>query len=212
MKKLIYSIFAIAAISMVSCGSPEGEETNEAGEGHEQEGPAAISGTYNSVEGSSITWKARKKASEDFVHVGSVPVSGNVIVDNNMIVGGEFTIDFLSIDEDGDTDYTKMLEAHLQDSTFFFTSKYPTGKFTITGSEGGNVTGKLEMLGTSVDVSIEGNGAFSEDEVTYEGTATVDMLPFNMPFLVMTEQAPEEEKGQTPNPNIIFDLNLSFKK
>lgn len=215
MKKFIYTIFAFAALTMVNCeGGEEATDGEEGGEAHgtENEAPAAISGTYTAAEGSTITWKAKHYADDDYVHVGTVPVSGNIIVDNNVIVGGEFNIDIINLDEDGDTDYTKMLEDHLQDSTFFNTAMFPSAKFTITGSEGNNVMGTLELLGMSTDVTLEGVAAFSESEVTFEGSTTVDMLIFNMPFLIASEQAPEEEKGQSPDPQIVVEVNMSFTK
>ena len=212
MKKFFYTVFAFTALTMVSCG--EGEETTEGEdeEGHGTEAPAAISGNYSAAEGSTITWKAKHYKDDDYVHVGTVPTSGNIVVDNNMIVGGEFTLDIINLDEEGDTDYTKMLEGHLQDSTFFNTAVFPTAKFTITGSEGNNVMGTLELLGMSTDVTLEGVAAFSDSEVTFEGSTTVDMLTFNMPFLIASEQAPEEEKGQSPDPQIVVEVNMSFTK
>lgn len=212
MKKIFYSIFAIAALSMVSCGATEGEETESTGDEHGTETPAAISGTYNTAEGSTISWKAKHYKDEDFVHVGTVPVSGNVVVDNNAIVGGEFTIDIINLDEEGDSEYNQMLEGHLQDSTFFNTAIFPAAKFTITGSEGNNVMGTLEVIGVQTDVTLEGVVAISGDEVTFEGGALLDLLTFSMPFLNMSEQASEEEKGQSPDPTIGIEVNMSLTK
>ncbi len=212
MKKFIYSIFAVASLAMVSCGEQESEDAEGAGETSETEAPAAISGTYNTTEGSAITWKAKHYKDEDYVHVGTVPVSGNVVVDNNVIVGGEFTLDIISLDEEGDSEYNKMLEGHLQDSTFFNTAVYPTAKFTITGSEGNKVMGTLEVIGVSTDVTLEGVAAYSENEMTFDGSTTLDMLTFNMPFLNASEQAPEEEKGQSPDPQIVIEVSMSLTK
>lgn len=213
MKKFFYTIFAFTALTMVSCGEGgEATEGEENAEEHGTEAPAAVSGTFNAAEGSTITWKAKHYKDEDYVHVGTVPVSGNVIVDNNVIVGGEFSIDIMNLDEEGDSEYNQMLEGHLQDSTFFNTAIFPAAKFTITGSEGNNVTGTLEVIGVSTDVTLEGVVAVSDTETTFEGSTTVDMLSFNMPFLNMSEQAPEEEKGQSPDPQIVIEVNMSLTK
>lgn len=210
MKKILYSVFAIAALSMVSCENNDSEGSEGGAEGHET--PAAISGTYTSVEGSTITWKAKHYKDEDYVHVGTVPVSGNVVVDNNKIVGGEFTIDFTQIDEEGDSEYNKMLEGHLKDSVFFNTAQFPNAKFTINGSEGNKVMGTLEVLGIPTDITLEGVAAFSENEMTFDGATTVDMLTFNMPFLNESEQVTGDDKGQSPDPMVMIEVSISLTK
>lgn len=213
MKKILYSIFAIAAISMTSCGEANETETKE---GDTTDTTAveevAISGTYNTAEGASVVWKAKHYADEDFVHIGTVPTTGNVVVDNNAVVGGEFTFDIANLDENGDTDYTKMLEGHLQDSTFFNTLLFPTATFKITGAETGKIMGDLTVLGVSQAITIEGDLAITENEVALLGTTSVDMLGFGMPFLLMSEQAPEEKKGESPDPKVVFDIDLKLTK
>ncbi len=213
MKKLIYSIFAFTALTMVSCGGAEDTETKE-GEGHETETveEVAISGTYNTAEGASVVWKAKHYADADYVHVGTVPTSGNVVVDNNAVIGGEFTFNIVSLDENGDTDYTKMLEGHLQDSTFFNTVLFPSATFKITGTEAGKVMGDLTVIGVSQPVTIEGELSVTDTEVSIVGSTTVDMLGFSMPFLLMSEQAPEEEKGNSPDPKIVVEIDLKLAK
>lgn len=213
MKKLIYSIFTFAALTMVSCGGAEETETKE-GEGNETETveEVAISGTYNTAEGASVVWKAKHYADAEYVHVGTVPASGNVVVDNNAVIGGEFTFNIASLDENGDTDYTKMLEGHLQDSTFFNTMLFPSATFTITGTEAGKVMGDLTVIGVSQPITIEGELSVTDTEVSIVGTTTVDMLGFAMPFLLMSEQAPEEEKGNSPDPKIVIEIDLKLAK
>ena len=106
------------------------------------------------------------------MHVGTVPTSGNVVVDNNAIIGGEFTFNIVSLDENGDTDYTKMLEGHLQDSTFFNTVLFPSATFKITGTEAGKVMGDLTVIGVSQPVTIEGELSVTDTEVSIVGSTT----------------------------------------
>lgn len=213
MKKVFYSIFAIAALSIVSCGAQEGEtETEGENHGETTETPAAISGTYNSGEGASVTWKAKHNSDAEYVHVGTVPTSGNVVVDNNMIMGGEFTFDLNKIDEEGDSEWNQKLEGHLKAEDLFNVAVYPSAKFTITGSEEGKVMGKLEVLGVSQDVTIEGTFNVTENEVTVQGSTKVDMLAFQLPFLVQASTLPEEEKAQAADPIVVFDMNLTLTK
>lgn len=213
MKKLIYSIFAIAALSVTSCGGAEETETKE-GEGKDSTNveEVAISGTYNTAEGAAIVWKAKHYADEDFVHIGTVQTVGNVVVDNNAVIGGEFTFNLATIDENGDTDYTKMLEAHFQDSTMFNVMNFATATFTITGTEAGKIMGDLVVLGVTQPITVDGELTVTEAEVAFVGTSTVDMLGFGMPLLIMSEQAPEEKKGQSPDPKVIIEIDLKLTK
>jgi polyisoprenoid-binding protein YceI len=213
MKKVFYSIFAVAALSMTSCGAAE-ETGTEGGEGKDSTKveEVAISGTYNTAEGASIVWKAKHDADEDFVHVGTVQTAGNIVVDNNTIVGGEFTFDLTTIDENGDTDYTKMLEAHFQDSTMFNVMKYASATFTVSGSEAGKIMGNLVVLGVTQPITLEGELTVTDTEVAFVGTSTVDMLGFGMPLLIMSEQAPEDKKGQSPDPKVVIDIDLKLTK
>lgn len=207
MKKLVYSIFAIGAMSLVSCGGAETPENTE-----KKEEVAAVSGVFNTAEGSSIVWKAKHYGDADFVHVGTVPTSGNVVVENNQVVGGEFSFDLVKLHEEGDNDYTKMLEGHLQDSTFFFTSMFPNATFTITSATATSVTGELSVIGASQTITIDGTLTVAEGEVALVGTTTVDMLGFNMPYLLESEQAPEDKKSQSPDPKIVIEIDLKLAK
>lgn len=213
MKKIFYSIFAIAALSMTSCGAAEETETKE-GEGKTSETVKAdaISGTYNSAEGAVVIWKAKHYADDDFVHIGTVQTAGNVVVDNSTVIGGEFTFDLATIDENGDTDYTRMLEAHFQDSSMFNVMNYSTAKFTISGTEDGKVMGNLVVLGITQPIVIEGDLTISETEVAIVGSTTVDMLGFGMPLLIMSEQAPADKKGESPDPNVVIEIDLKLTK
>ena len=210
MKKLIYSIFAVAAISMVSCGA-DGAETEGKEKGKDSV-VAAISGTYNTAEGATIVWNAKHYADTNYVHIGTVQASGTVVVDSNMIVGGEFTFDLSTIDENGDSDYTKMLEAHFQDSTMFNVLLHPSATFTITGSEAGKVMGDLSVLGLSQAIVIEGELTVTETEVSLVGSTTVDMFGFAMPLLVAAAQAPADQIGTTPDPKVVIEIDLKLAK
>lgn len=216
MKKYFYSIFAIAAISMMSCGAQdadatEGTETPK--EGNEKtEAPEGISGTYSTVEGSTIIWKSKHYKDADYVHIGSVPVSGNIIVDNNQIVGGEFSIDVLNVDEEGDSEYNQMLEGHLKSPDFFNVAETPVATVKITGSENGKVNAVLSVLGVEQNVTIDAVSAFSENEATVEGSTTFNMLVYNMPYFIQSESVEEDKKGDSANPDILIEINLEMVK
>ncbi len=211
MKKLVYSIFAIGAMSLVSCGGAETAENTENKEEKKEE-VVAISGVYNTAESASIVWKAKHYGDADFVHVGTVPTSGNVVVENNQVIGGEFKFNLVKLDEEGDNDYTKMLEGHLQDSTFFFTSMFPDATFTITSATETSVTGELSVVGVSQTVTIDGTLAVTDGEVALVGSTTVDMLGFNMPYLIASEQAPEDKKSQSPDPKVVIEIDMKLAK
>ena len=86
-----------------------------------------------------IHWEGYKPAM-GVTHEGTVNVSqGQIFVENNMVSGGNFTIDFRTIaDTDLEGSSREKLEAHLKgtvegkENDFFNINKYPTGLFEIT--------------------------------------------------------------------------------
>jgi len=97
--------------------------------------PAATSDSgeaYKIAPGTKINWMGQKVTGK---HMGTINISeGQLMVANNTITGGNFTIDMNSInctDLDEKSGKTK-LEGHLKSPDFFDVAKYPTAKFEIT--------------------------------------------------------------------------------
>ena len=101
---------------------------------------------------SKIKWTGKEITTK--IHYGSLRfISGNILFDNNLIVGGEFTVDMLSLlNEDltgGSKDY---LENHLRSEDFFSVEEYPKSSLKITSTKKIEI-GKYEVTG---DLTIKG--------------------------------------------------------
>lgn len=213
MKKIILSMLTLSTMAFISCGEKDAE-TKEVVSETENVEVAAISGTYNVSEASVVTWNARHYKDTEHAHTGTVAINaGSIVVENEVIVGGEFEFNMASILEGGEpNDYTLMLQGHLMDTSFFFVADFATSTFTLNSVEGDVATGSLEVVGVSKEISFPVTTTVTEEAVTVSAEFDLDMLQFELPMLVGADALPEEEKMETPNPTITFQLDLSASK
>lgn len=82
---------------------------------------------------STISWAAKKTLVDTNNHLGTVKIKdGFLSVHENMIVGGEITIDMQSIiSTDLTGAFKKKLEDHLKSADFFATAEFPTAQLII---------------------------------------------------------------------------------
>jgi len=194
-----------------SCGEKNAETEVTETENIER---TKVSGTYTVADASVVTWNARHYKDTAHAHTGTVTInSGSIVVEEEVIVGGEFEFDMSSILEGGEpNDYTIMLQGHLMDTSFFFVADFVTSSFTLNSVEGDVATGSLEVLGVSKDISFPATTSVTEETVTVSSEFDLDMLQFGLPSLVEGDALPEEEKMETPNPIITFQLDISASK
>lgn len=213
MKKLVLSMLALSTMAFYSCGEKEAETEKEVA-GTENVEVAKISGTYDVVDASVVTWNARHYQDTVNAHTGTVAVSaGTIVVADENIVGGEFSFDMTSILEAGEpNDYTVMLQSHLMDTAFFFVADFATSSFTVTNVTDGVLTGNLEVLGVSQELSFPLNVEISAESVNATAEFDVNLLDFGLQALVAGDVLPEEEKMQSANPTITFQLDISASK
>ena len=227
MKKLTISMFALSALFMVSCGggkehtaktadSGVAEEANETEEITEPvlsvEGKD-ISGIFNLKEGSSLGWDARHYKDEEYVHHGALNItSGHVNVTNSQVTGGEFEFDMNSISEEGEAAPWGSLPDELKGAEFFDAEKFATATFTIKGSNAGNVTGDLTVLGVTKELTFPAEIAITDDQFNAIAEFTVNFLDFQLPGLVEGETLPEEEKMEGPNPEVRIHFEISAQR
>lgn len=95
-----------------------------------------INENYNlNKEKSTIEWEGKKVLGS---HTGFVKfISGSMQVQNNLITGGDFTVDMTSITNTDieDKEYSDNLVKHLKSNDFFNVSKYAKSYFKITKIE-----------------------------------------------------------------------------
>ena len=206
MKKIILSMLTLSTIAFSSCGEKESETENVA--------VVKVSGTYDVADASVVTWNARHYKDTAHAHTGTVTINaGSIVVEDEAIVGGEFEFDMSSILEGGEpNDYTIMLQEHLMDTSFFFVSDFVTSSFTITNVTDGVLTGSLNVLGVSKEVSFPVEMNISAETVTATADFDINFLDFGLQALVEGDVLPEEEKMQSANPTVTFQLDISASK
>ena len=125
---------AMLSVAVLACG-PKGQtvETSDAKEvaSSEQAQTVAVN-----TQKSKVTWIGSKPAGK---HNGTIAITGGeVMVEGDAVVGGNFTIDINSLtvldipaDQKGNSD----LKGHLMSPDFFDAANHPTASFEITGAE-----------------------------------------------------------------------------
>jgi len=217
MKKTIYSILALTVIGFTSCSTAEEPVKDEAQEETIKEVEVEeelVSGTFHTAEGATITWRAKHNQDEDFVHVGTVPAVGTVVVENNKIIGGNFSFDILNLDKDGEGSMDVKLENHLKEPGFFDVDVFPNATFSITKVTDDKVTGELEIIGFKKEITLDAKSHVDDGSVHVFGSVMVDFLTFGMENLVIPEGSTDEEISQSPDSNIsiTFDFLLEIAK
>lgn len=121
-----------------------------------------------------INWQAQKVFTNQ--HYGTVKLtSGNINLENDEKITGEFIADMrsiVSLDASGKT--KKMLENHLHSSDFFDTTQFPEAKFVITNSEKISeaeyiLTGNLIIKNISNEIQVP--ILINQEEGQYKATA-----------------------------------------
>lgn len=132
MKKI--ALFLSAAALLAACNNPGDAEKAAT---TDTQAVTATEGTAYKIDSATrITWTGFKPTGK---HDGTFKVSeGSLLVNNNALTGGSFTIDIntlTNLDLAGDAKQKEGLEGHLKSPDFFDVQKYPTAKFEITSVE-----------------------------------------------------------------------------
>lgn len=175
--KSINALFIALSMTMlmVACAdAPEGQkvEANEA-VGTETADMDATTDAITYIvdpEASEIDWVGSKPGGQ---HTGSVKLaSGELMVNNEELVGGTFTLDMTTItDEDLEGEKKAKLEGHLKTGDFFEVEKFPTATFEVVSVEPAtdnpdashHITGNLAMKGTTKSVTLPATVEMTEE-------------------------------------------------
>jgi len=131
---------------------------------------------------SEITWLGKKVTGE---HTGNISFkSGFLIVDNNVLEGGEFDVDMNSITctDIDNADYNAKLVGHLKSDDFFGVEKFPTSKLKLT-----NVVAEDNMYKAEGELTIKGKThklAFDvkQDGTTFKGKVVIDRTKYDVRY------------------------------
>lgn len=134
------------------------------------------------VENSNLNWKGYKPTG---THNGTIKLlSGNVAMENNKIIGGNFVADMSTI---VDADGSAKLEGHLKSEDFFEIAVYPTSKFEITEIENKGekiqVTGNMTIKGITKQITFPASLIVGNDDMTLTSdTFQINRADFNVKF------------------------------
>lgn len=121
------------------------------------------------VSESSISWLGKKVTGK---HFGSVSLqSGELIMEDGVLVGGSFTIDMTSITvEDIQGTYADKLLGHLKSDDFFGVDNFNTAQLVFTNVSQNNgiytITGDLTIKGKTAPITFD--ASLSDDNASAE--------------------------------------------
>lgn len=157
---------------------------------------------------STVKWIGTKLKGK---HNGTVKIAdGNILVKDNKVVGGKFSLDMTSIDDVDMKDDPKMkakLEGHLKSEDFFNVEKFPKATFEITSitEEGAsvNVTGNLTIKDITKSVTFPAKITYGADKKPVSATANfnINRQLWNITYPGQPDNLIKDE--------INLDLNLS---
>jgi polyisoprenoid-binding protein YceI len=187
----IFTLLLTVSLFTACSNAPKGEKV-EAKDAMEEKAVSTAATSYTvDTEASKVMWTGSKPGGQ---HMGTIGLSnGTLAVTDGNISGGEFTIDFTTLEN---TDMKsgegkEKLEGHLKTGDFFEVEKDSTGTFSITNVEGvsgnaditHNVTGNLTMKGITKSVTIPTSVAMMGDKISAQTTAfTIDRTQWGITF------------------------------
>lgn len=194
MKKVLLSLSAIGLITLASCEKKDAVAVNDAAEvavASEQSANYSVDTSVSNVE-----WRGYKiyeGETEEQGHHGTIKIkSGDIQVEDNQIVSGNFVIDATTIESmdlvDSPEDKAK-LEGHLKSADFLDVETYPAPTFQITGVnpiEGEyntEISGNLKMREVEKNITFKANVGVDNDVMTISSEEfTINRQDFGITF------------------------------
>jgi polyisoprenoid-binding protein YceI len=130
---------------------------------------------------STVKWIGTKLKGK---HNGTVKIAeGNILVKDNKVVGGKFSLDMATIENEDMKDEAKMkakLEGHLKSEDFFNVEKFPKATFEITSvtesADGSaSITGNLTLKDITKGVTFPAKITYSADKKPVSATANFNI-------------------------------------
>lgn len=162
------------------------------------------------VENSVLNWKGHKPTGS---HNGGIKlISGDVVIENNKLTGGNFVADMSTIK---DADGSAKLEGHLKSEDFFEIEVYPTSQFEITetAADGGGilVTGNMTIKGITKQITFPATLSVNNDSVTLTSeTFQVNRTDFNVKY--KSKSFFNDLKDKFLNDDFDFQVTIVAKK
>lgn len=138
------------------------------------------------VDKSTVTWVGKKITGQ---HDGTIALqSGKLIMENNALTGGVFTIDMTTINcQDLSGGGKEKLEGHLKSDDFFGVATYPTATFMITdvaskASGEYNVSGNITIKGVTKPISFTTQMSEKDGKMMATADITIDRTEFGIRY------------------------------
>jgi len=186
MKKLILTVFAIAALVACKNDKKEKTEVSEVVKVEEVVEVEQQKGNVN-VEKSVINWLGSKPTG---THNGTIKLKeGKMTVEEGLLIGGEFVVDMnsmVNLDIQKEKGKAKLI-GHLKHADFFDVENYPTSKFVITSikNEGAKmlVTGDLTIKDVTKSVTIPASLSFIDKTNVFKSEPfQINRAEFNVKY------------------------------
>jgi len=186
--KKVFLMFSVAAL-FAACSNSGNQATDATAVSADSTGVNYVV----DAAASTISWEAFKIVGG---HKGTIGLTeGNFNIKDGNILSGGFTINMLTMANTdipvGPDSSNFNLVKHLTSPDFFDVAKYPTGKFEITSvtpltaDADGNthtISGNLTIKDSVKNIVFPAKVTINGDELTAEGTATVNRLQFGIVY------------------------------
>jgi polyisoprenoid-binding protein YceI len=136
---------------------------------------------------STVNWNGKKVTGE---HYGTIDLkSGNLVVQNNTIESGTFTMDMTTIVSEDLTNESmnKKLVGHLKSDDFFSVDKFPASTFVIKevkhkSGKTHAITGDLTIKGITHSLTFDTEIVIDGDKLRAKGKMEVDRTLYDIKF------------------------------
>jgi len=147
----------------------------------------ANDGSYEiSTASSTMSWRGSRPLIPGYFDNGEISIqSGTLMVEDGMIVSGNFVVDMTSIQalSTGRGEGEDRLSTHLKSADFFDAANFPTATFVITSTTPtGEITGNLTIKGITEPVTLQANISESGDTLRAEATVELDRTIWNVRY------------------------------
>ena len=149
---------------------------------------------------SELNWQAERIVG--LSHTGSIPVSGEIEVSEDNLEGT------ISFDVSNITSNNETLTEHLKMADFFEVEKYPTSTLDISSISSSNISGKLTILDTSMDISVPVEISEQGGQVVITGEAVIDRTDYGIVYESGSFFKEIGDKAIRDNVNVSFTLYL----
>ena len=217
-------VLSFIGFLLMGCGNSRQTKEAEVSEAKEAPKESETSGAKYQVDlnKSKINWEGEKKFTNTN-HNGVIDLkSGSFKVEDGSIKAGNFVIDMTSLenkDLKGSPEDKKKLEGHLKSEDFFHVSKYPQGKFELTGvkklsgdtAHTHTVKGNLTLKDVTKNISFPANIDMGKKSFKAKSEFHINRADFNVKYGSETFN-PELVQDKIIKDAIHLDINLVAKR